>query len=1003
MLAGVMLLFSSVYSQDSVDVTFRYKPTVSATRVYVPGEFNSWANDSGGIISSSNTNALMNFDNASGSWYRTVRLLIGRVGSAITGAYQYKFNVNGTNWYSDPLNPRTNPGDQSNSYLYVKDPTIYQFVPNQVSNLVKTGTPVITAYIFPKVGASVDTSTISVTVDGTQYNKIGAHYDTSSKQLIFPVPSLLQNGKHTVLLSAGTSAGGTNSDSVTFTTQAGLIQITTQGGYVTYNPVRTIRGALMDTSIHNVKLIRNSKDTACVSVSNGLYSLVDTLVEGMNSFKAIVDTNGAFSSSDSVMFTLRVNHTPYAKASVSSYTSSQVILSATGSTDPDGKVLTFTWIDDPNTPLLLNGQHGSAVTITKPTQPGEYYFYLVASDSSGLADTTRSYFIINDGGSCTSPTIASNPEWAKRARVYFLFPKAFTSTGTIPAAAQRLQYIHDMGFNVIWMMPVMKNAYPIDQHYGPGYNIVDFYTVAPEYGTNDDFKNFISQAHTLGIKVILDVTPNHTSRFHPWSVDAHTFHEDSWYWTWYEHNNQPSGQTNNLGSSLDADGFNYYTGFSDQLLNYNWSDIDARTEMINAYKYWIKYLDLDGYRFDVYWGPHRRYGEANMGDPVREALKHIKPDILLLGEDDGTGAGTQYIYADAGGGLDAAYDFKLYHNEISGFGFTSSAVDNLNNDVYNGGYFPGPNSLYMRFMESQDEDRITYFYSNGNSLDATTTFNRTKPMASLIFSVPGFPMIWNGQEVGWGYGISGAKEDRNRSTIGWNFQGGPILIPHYQRLAQIRGQFKAFSTQQFIRINSSDGLVYSFTRPYLKEDGLVAVNFGSTSMNVTLSFSVADLSSWYGEGKNYIASDLYNGGTYPFRIVGGSASLNITLNPYGTAIFILADSTKQVIISTIVENQSEEYIQLPTVLKLHQNFPNPFNPNTIIQFDLPKQEQVKIYIFNILGKEIAVITNSVYSAGTHQVVWNGRTNAGMQASSGVYFVRLEDGSLTDTKKIVLMK
>ena len=72
------------------------------------------------------------------------------------------------------------------------------------------------------------------------------------------------------------------------------------------------------------------------------------------------------------------------------------------------------------------------------------------------------------------------------------------------------------------MMPVMKNAYPIDQHYGPGYNIVDFYTVAPEYGTNDDFKNFIAQAHALGIKVILDVTPNHTSRSHPWSVDAHT-------------------------------------------------------------------------------------------------------------------------------------------------------------------------------------------------------------------------------------------------------------------------------------------------------------------------------------------------------------------------------------------------------------------------------------------------------------------------------------------------
>ena len=66
-------------------------------------------------------------------------------------------------------------------------------------------------------------------------------------------------------------------------------------------------------------------------------------------------------------------------------------------------------------------------------------------------------------------------------------------------------------------------------------------------------------------------------------------------------------------------------------------------------------------------------------------------------------------------------------------------------------------------------------------------------------------MIWNGQEVGWGYGISGAKEDRDRSTIGWNFQGASILTPHYQRLAWIRGQFPAFATQTFQRIQTGNG------------------------------------------------------------------------------------------------------------------------------------------------------------------------------------------------------
>ena len=99
---------------------------------------------------------------------------------------------------------------------------------------------------------------------------------------------------------------------------------------------------------------------------------------------------------------------------------------------------------------------------------------------------------IKSDGSLENSTVATNPEWAKRARVYFLFPKAFTQAGTISAAALRLQYIKNMGFNVIWMMPVMKNASPINQGSGPGYNITDFYNVAPEYGTNQDFKDFVS-------------------------------------------------------------------------------------------------------------------------------------------------------------------------------------------------------------------------------------------------------------------------------------------------------------------------------------------------------------------------------------------------------------------------------------------------------------------------------------------------------------------------------
>jgi hypothetical protein len=304
-------------------------------------------------------------------------------------------------------------------------------------------------------------------------------------------------------------------------------------------------------------------------------------------------------------------------------------------------------------------------------------------------------------------------------------------------------------------------------------------------------------------------------------------------------------------------------------------------------------------------------------------------------------------------------------------------------------------------MESQDEDRIAYVYSANGSLDATTTFMKTMPMASVLFTIPGIPMIWNGQEVGKGYG-DGNFDSRRRGTIDWNFSGKTLLTPHYQKLAQIRGQFKAFSTQQIKRLSSSDPLVYAFSRAYTREDGIVAVNFGPSSANVTISFSVSDLSGWVEGGKSYIVTDLYNNQTYPVTFnAGGSTSLNLTIPAYGTSVCILSDSTKQVVIATGVGNDRSEMI--PVKLQFYQNYPNPFNPSTIIQFDLPKQGQVKIQIYNVLGKTVAEVTNAMYSAGSHQVVWNGRTDTGMQASSGAYFVRFQSGVVTDIKKIMLIK
>ncbi len=677
------ILCAQVVLSQTVNVKFRYEPQAVYVRVNFPGDFNNWGNNNNGAIYAGDASQDDSLESATGMWVKTIPISFG--------THQYKIyqQVTSTtwNWISDPLNRVVITTNNDNSQFVVDSLVLFQICacPYAVETgvngnvfVVKTGLPKLSAGIFQPAGGP--SLTINAFVDGTPIANAGSYYDPTSGIYTYTPTSAIVDGNHVFRIVA--SAGGlSKTDSVQFTINARPVQIQTppfvthKTVYVTAGIILKPDGSGLDSSLSSVSLFDNGIMKSVPAVY-GAFADSTLLVEGTNLIK-VTTPNGA----DSIVVTRLVNHSPNALDSAQ-LSGGSVILNAALTTDPDSQTVTnFKWFDDPAYPLGLSGKTGVTATVAKPAKPGEYYYGLVAIDSAGNTDTTRSYFIINADGSLQNPIIQNNPEWAKQARVYFLFPKAFTQAGTIGAATARLQYVKNLGFNVIWMMPVMTNAYPINQQSGPGYNIVDFYNVAPEYGTNQDFKNFVAQAHSLGLKVILDVTPNHSSWLHPWSVDAHANKLNSPYWNWYEHNNQPDNQTNELGSSLDAEGFNYYTGFSSELLNLNWSDVDMRSEMINVYKYWVQQFGLDGFRFDVYWGPHRRYGEQYMGDPVRAALKHIKPDILLLGEDDGTGSGTQVIYADQNGGLDAAYDFNLYFNAIEYFGFSSSAVNRLDNAI----------------------------------------------------------------------------------------------------------------------------------------------------------------------------------------------------------------------------------------------------------------------------------------------------------------------------------
>lgn len=1012
---AVFFLFlpAALFAQaaDSVDVTFYYKPQDNPSIVYLPGEFNNWGPNSSGTISAGAPSA-MTKDGATGTWYKTVRLRVGGyVGGGVPGGYQYKLNKNGssTGWLPDPLNPYQNAADNNNSIIYVKSPTVFRLLPNSKSGLVDTQHPVVTVYVFSSKASKVDTSSFILKVDSSSIRVYGSAYDTSNSKLTFAWPNALTNGTHNLKFTCTNLAGNVVSDSTSFVVQAGAIQILNRGGYLTRKTGILINGVVEDTSIHQVDIVRNGTDTTAVQASSGSFQVSVTYVEGANNFVAEAkDSTGATITSSPFVMTHFVNHAPDAEISFSEDGSS-IVLSAKTSTDPDpGQTagLTYLWGVVPGNPSPVGGVEGatsSTVTITKPSVPGEYRLSLVAQDADGNKDTTQSYFDVDARDSVTFATWASNPEWVTGGRIYELFFNSFTPQKTISAATSKLDYIQKMGFNIIWVMPVMKNNQAIDNGPGPGYNIVDFYTVAPQYGTNQDFKNFVDRAHELGMKVVLDVTPNHTSFNHPFVIDARLFGKNSFYYDFYVHS--ALGNDNGMGWSYTSDWFYYYSGFSDQLLNYNWANPDARAYMDGVYKWWITQMGIDGYRFDVYWGPHNRAnngagGENEMGVPTRNLLKHVDHSIFLLGETAGTGGGTEVNYADDGGGLDAAYDWNMLHNAVQSFGFSnSSSVSNLNNYVTNGGgntmgFVPGPNSLFMRGMENHDEDRIASIYNS---------YQKTMPMATVIFTVPGIPMAYSGQEVGWGYGLPDLDQ-RRRGVIDWNNGGKSLLTPHYQKLAWIRGTFPAFWTQTFEKLSTGNSWVYGFIRPYLDQDAVTLCNFGgaAATITVTLAGSGSTPNVYFTggavDGKTYYMNDVYNDSSTAVTFSGGQASFTATLPAYGSSIYILSDTLIQMTFPELVSVRVSDAANMPASYSLSQNYPNPFNPTTTIRYSLAEKSRVRLVVYNALGQQVVTLVNSDQGTGVHEAVFSGDLLA-----SGVYFYRLTAGSFVKVNKMLLLK
>lgn len=312
------------------------------------------------------------------------------------------------------------------------------------------------------------------------------------------------------------------------------------------------------------------------------------------------------------------------------------------------------------------------------------------------------------------------PEWTRDAVIYEVNVRQYTEEGTFAAFSGHLQELKDMGITTLWFMPI----HPISQTKRSGtlgsyYSITDYRAVNPEFGTAEDFAALVDKAHEMGLKVMMDWVANHTG----WDCSWITEHPD-----WYTQDSQ--------GNIISPEGM----GWPD-VADLNYDNQEMRAEMIACMKYWVKEYDIDGFRCDYANGVPTEFWED-----AREALEEIKP-VYMLAED--------HLVKEL---LDEAFDFNYNWNLYDAM--IAVAKDNKKANVLKL-YIPDnyPDGTYtLNFMDNHDKNSYERTIMEAFGEDSLPA------MFSFLYTIPGVPLIYSGDEIGLDHAIAFMEKD----TIDWD-------------------------------------------------------------------------------------------------------------------------------------------------------------------------------------------------------------------------------------------
>ncbi|MCB2210634.1 DUF3459 domain-containing protein [bacterium] len=372
-------------------------------------------------------------------------------------------------------------------------------------------------------------------------------------------------------------------------------------------------------------------------------------------------------------------------------------------------------------------------------------------------------------------------DWFMGQPLYEVYLRAYSDDGTLTALTADLDRLQNLGVKTLWLMPI----FPVGVEgrkgtAGSPYSVQDYYEIGDEYGTLDDLKTLVKEAHDHDMAVILDVVMNHSANDHHLMSE----HPD-----WY---------------MKDEDG-NFTREVADwsDITDWDHSSEGARNYLIGSLIHWIEEADIDGYRCDV-----AGMVPADFWEQAIPQLRQRKPNVFLLAEWE-----DPWILDT---GFNAGYDWNLYHR-MKEHAHGGISTDSLWSAVEQKHTLYPPGKQAMRFIENHDEPRAAEAFGWPN----------LRPYGALIYTLPGIPLLYTGQEIGETHKPSLFEDE----PVNWQ-AGDPEIGSFYRDLLALRTQYTALREGSTVRLPYDGDNVLLFQRIHDDERMLVAINFGDQDATV---------------------------------------------------------------------------------------------------------------------------------------------------------------------------